>query len=364
MIPARAPVVALKSKTGELDALLHLRPEDPIDVVPLIELLDTVKPDARGRVLPLLIKAGAHMAGRGQPLWIDTRWLSGRSALARTPGGPFRHLRTEIEAELDKKRDLFTPDIAPIVPVISEFSGDETLRALGRTLEPDEHDIALRIRDRDIPTPAAITSVERLIRLTGSENRRLHVIIDAEFVDSPSPHRLLRISRFVSRLDRSIGPASTTLLAGSIPPQRNEFVTATRERTEVSLWQAVSTRIAPLEVRYGDYGVVHPRPPATSTPGPRTAYPYLYYTLSGRSLYLRRKPAQRDGKNVEGAAANAFADLAAEVVARPEFAGAGHSWGDWRLAHCGPGDSPGSVPGWLALATSHHIAYLANTDGT
>ncbi|QQQ74801.1 hypothetical protein IOD16_27205 [Saccharothrix sp. 6-C] len=114
-------------------------------------------------------------------------------------------------------------------------------------------------------------------------------------------------------------------------------------------------------VHYGDYGVVHPAPTTTGAPGPRTINPFLYYTVPGRVITLRRQLPREDGKPIEGAAGKAFAQLVAELTARPEFAGPDYSWGDTQLIRCrrDAGTGAGAIARWVAIGTSHHLEHLS-----
>ncbi|OLF10033.1 hypothetical protein BLA60_16350 [Actinophytocola xinjiangensis] len=69
-----------------------------------------------------------------------------------------------------------------------------------------------------------------------------------------------------------------------------------------------------------------------------------------------------NGRPSPGAAAEAFSDLAEELVTRSDFAGEGYSWGDRELARCrrrGGTRSAGAAFQWLSMATSHHLSHLA-----
>jgi hypothetical protein len=188
---------------------------------------------------------------------------------------------------------------------------------------------------------------------------RLHAIVDLGFIETVDQAHVLPATSLARRLVDGLGPGSTTLLAGSVPSTRNGFVTTARDRPEVALWLAVAGEVD--GIRYGDYGVVHPTVAAAKASAMRPPHPYLYYTVSGAMISLRKQPATVDGRQPSGAAAEAFAELATELVNRPEFAGRDYSWGDRELARCRSGgrQSAGSVSKWLAMATSHHLQHLA-----
>lgn len=178
------PLVVVKSKMGEFEALRHLVDRGVATPRVIVELLDSVQLEGRGQLLPSLVKVAVQMAVRQQPLWIDSHLLSPTAAITRHPSSSFEHLDNRIESA------LFVPN----------------------------------------------------------------------------------------------------------------------------------------------------------------------YVIA-----MRRQPARDTGKVVPGAAAEAFSELAGELVARPEFAGSTFSWGDGELARCRRvhGRTASTVSRWVAYATSHHLEHLA-----
>lgn len=354
------PLVALKSKKGELDALDHLRSEGDAPATLMIELLDSVNVGSTSILLPALIRAAVHVNELGRSLWIDTHRLTATSPLSMQPGGALEFLDNKIETALHEKFGLFVPDVATLVPVVPDTASVDELGAVALLQEHRQRDVAVRIGQLHIRTSELIERVRRVAHRARVEAGRLQAVIDVGFVETVQSSQVERISQMALVLGELLGPGSTTLLAGSVPATRDGFVTTTRDRPEVSLWRAAHEETATVELQYGDYGVVHPIPPRPGDPGPRFTNPYLYYTVPGRMVTLRRKLIRENRRPVAGAAVDAFADLADELVYRPEFAGGDYSWGDQELAHCrrGGGTVAGTVPRWISMATSHHLAHV------
>lgn len=354
-------LVALKTKVGELDAICNTDDVVVSKVVHLVELLDSTGRD-RGRIAPLLDRAAVHLAARGRQIWVDPRWLSADSPLRRLPGGPFAYLN-HIEQAVEDEFGLFALDQPWVVPVVGEASTDMDLRQVSILREHKDRDTGLRVTRLASTRFDLEALAERIIRRCGVAPTRIHVIIDAKYVDIATTHLIDDIARLTSDLSEIIRPASITLLTGSIPQQRNGYQTLIRERSEPALWHAL--RCAGVEgLRYGDYGVVHPKP--TITEGrPQNPHPYLNYTISGHTLTLRRPIRKTDDVTDEGAFATAYGEIADELTERREFAGGDFSWGDRSMIECRTGRKRvGSVSKWIAMATSHHIAHLArNVDG-
>ncbi|GLZ36881.1 hypothetical protein Acsp05_05060 [Actinokineospora sp. NBRC 105648] len=357
------PLVALKSKTGELDALCRL-PESATGPTAVVDLLDSVTAERSGRLLGPLVRAAVRLALRGTPLWVDAHRLAGSGSLARQPGGPLGFLDKRVEAAVEDEYGLFAATFTALIPVVADTASERELSEVSQLLEHRPRAVVVRVRQVDAPLLDVRRRLRGIARTAGGEAARLHAIVDLGFVDTVRQARVDQVSRLSAMLVDLLGPDSTTLLAGSIPAVRTEFATTVRDRLEVTLWQEVASRVT--ELHYGDYGVVHPVPPRTGEPGPRNINPYLYYTIPGRTVALRRRLARdEDNKVIKGAAIAAFNDLAEELVTRSEFAGKDYSWGDRELTNCGRGGTrtAGTVPRWVAIATSHHLEHLTRHPG-
>ncbi|MFD5827788.1 hypothetical protein [Lentzea sp. NPDC060358] len=346
------PLVAMQSKMGEFESLLRLA--DGSTSVPrvVVDLRDEVDP-ASGRLMTELVKAAVRLAYLRQPMWIDAGPLSAGATLSRQPGGAFRFLDDRIEAALLEEHGLLAPDVPAFVPVVPARSTDEQLSGVALLQEHRSRPVVVRFRDL---SAGLVDDCLRRVSPAARGNP-VHAVVDLGFVETVDAPRLELAQALVRTLTDRLGPSSTTVLAGSIPRQRDGFVTTVRERPEVVLWGEIA-QTAGSEVHYGDYGVAHPDRPAPGGSSPRTPYPYLYYTVPSRTIAMRRKPAERDGTLMTG---EAFTDLADELVARPEFAGSTYSWGDHALAGCrrGGGRSAATASKWVAMAMSHHLEHLA-----
>jgi hypothetical protein len=345
------PLVALKCKLGELDALCNLRSGHDAQVRMMVELLDSVRPS--GKVLPALVRAAVRLADSGRTLWLDTTWLSPTNPLAQQPGGVFEYLDNIIESAVVKTNGLLAPDIAGLVPVVSVDASNDELRRVRLLIEHKDRDIAIRIRRPGRSRQDLFDRLRSVMRSTGTKAGRVHAVIDVGFVEAIRAHHVTAVSEAAAVVSDLLGPGATTLLAGSIPSTRTTYATIVRDRPEVTLWNEVRHSGA-CEVSYGDYGVAHPKPPAPGD-NARSPFPYLCYTVPRKTVILRRKKEKGD------VPAELFADLAEELVERDDFAGPGYSWGDRELTRCRRrgGQTAGSVSRWVAMATSHHLEHVA-----
>ena len=348
MHPGR-PLVAVKCKSGELNALRQLSSADDAQADVIVELLDSVKPS--GKLLPALVQAAVNVAQFNRTLWLDTTWLTAGSPLAQQRGGVFEYLDDIIESAMVQSLGLLAVDRAGLVPVISVDASNDELRRVRLLIEHKDRDIAIRIRR---PAPRLAERIRSIMRLTGTEPGRVHAVIDTGFVETVRAHQVASIAEAATTTSDLLGPGATKLLAGSIPRERKTYATILLDRPEVTLWNEVRNGCSG-DIGYGDYGVTHPEPPAAGG-NARSPFPYLCYTVPRRTLILRRKQKKGD------VAAELFADLAEELVERDDFAGPGYSWGDRELTQCRPTGSKvaGAVPRWIAMATSHHLQHVSH----
>ncbi|WP_235876717.1 hypothetical protein [Saccharopolyspora terrae] len=88
------PVLAIKSKEGEVNALMHTRGTDgPVQV--MVELLNGTAPG--GSISKKIVEAGVEAALADNPLWVDTTWLTADSAFGAAPLAALEHFDQEIE---------------------------------------------------------------------------------------------------------------------------------------------------------------------------------------------------------------------------------------------------------------------------
>jgi hypothetical protein len=345
------PLVAVKCKLGELGAVENLPSSRDAQVRVMVELLDSVKPG--GKVLPALVRAALNVAEIGLPLWLDTTWLARTSPLAQQPGGVFEYLDNLIETAALEEYGLLASNFAGPVPVVPFHASDDELRRVRFLVDHKERDIAIRV-SRPVRSARELAErVQSIMRSTGTRPGRVHAVIDAGFVEYLRTAQVAALTEAAATTSDLLGPGSTTILAGSIPSARTTYATTVRDRPEVALWNEVRTGGVD-EVNYGDYGVTHPKPPASGG-NARSPFPYLCYTVPRKTVVLRRKKEKGD------VPAELFADLAEELVERDDFAGPDYSWGDHELTRCRrTGDrTAGSVPRWVAMATSHHLQHVS-----
>lgn len=275
-----------------------------------------------------------------------------------------QHLDDQIEEGLNGKDqeqgslELF--DAPGMIPVVSADAGDKHLNEVRMLVEHKRRQVAVRCgTDSRIGRVPLIEQVERVAEAVQVSTRDLHVLLDEVFIETADEQRALRLAATLSEVRESHEFASIGLLSGSTPQKRRDYSTHVRKRPEVELWESVQ-RQCEYPLRYGDYGVVHPRM-ADASGVPAQPNPYINYTVPGACLSITRSVPGRGPALPPGGGERYFIDAADELVNHEKFAGIDFSWGDQRFYWCRMERSPamGSSQKWIALATSHHLAHLS-----
>ena len=261
----RTPLLAVKSKEGELQALLNTTEvNDRVQV--MVELLDSV--DSGGLVIKKVVDFCVESASRGRPVWVDTTWLTRASDLGASPRAVLERLEHEIEESLG----LFSicseqPCLIPVVPLNTD---DEGLRAIRMFLEHRRRPVVVRCRQTSLPTTELLRTLDRIATALRLGTDELHLVFDEGYVRKLETHRVDALVDNITGLANRNEYASVAVLAGSTPRKRS-YGTHLRRRAEVELWKTVQ-EASGERIRYGDYGVVHPDPQKSSKEG---GYPTL-----------------------------------------------------------------------------------------
>lgn len=350
--PATTPLLVIKSKAGELEAVSK---EPAAHAQVMVELLPGVR--SENRVGKQLVDVAVDAVAEGNPIWLDTTWLPTADPRTSTPPAEL----TDFDNTLDDVIQEMIPGYHEplLIPVVAADAAERQLRAMRNFLEHKPRPVVVRTRHGALTGVEPWARIERIATALRVAPDELHLVFDEGYVPAVEDRRVHDLSATITGVADRHECASIAVLGGSTPTNRRNYETHTRQRTEVRLWKAVQAECGYV-LRYGDYGVVHPIPPPR-TKARFTPNPYLHYTVPGGVLSLARKiPGRNGGAVPAGAAEWFFREVADELVQRPEFAGPNFSWGDAGLYSCRSRTTAiGHPTKWIALATSHHLAHLS-----
>lgn len=347
-------LVALRAKQGEftalntLDQMEHLR-----HVQPLLEL-DEASSMSPANQLEEVEAVARKLHQLDRSIMIDGFNIAGVHGLRSGAVDTLSELADRLVNPADLLDDRYP---VPFIPVVRCDATDAEVAACGRLCHELGRGGALRAR----LTTADHATIERLVHLLRVETTEIDLIIDLEYVPTVTPRLVEHVATTANAISR-LGPFRTmSLLSGSIPPQLERISTWEQPRVEEHLWRSLVDGDFP-GLRLGDYGVVHPLTRA----GYRSKHVSVKYTCLDHWLYSRERVQEADGevhqRSTESPRARTFRAVCRNLVDSDSFAGFDFSWGDREILSAaeGRGEGLGGTSKPVAVATSHHLAYLAS----
>ncbi|MFD2121852.1 beta family protein [Streptomyces cirratus] len=341
-----AYVPILKGKAGEFSALEHVTPAVRSCIRPVMELVPD--PDVRD-VLETFCDRAMDAVPNGAVLTVDSGALPTARVLEGDAGGPMARL----------SESLALRGVA-MCPVVRYTDARDVLAEASRAIALHQRGVCLRVSVaadmRDwLPDHGQIRGLLKVLRLDPGE---VDLLIDAGPVDSGSMRDRLA--------DRALAALTTLspwrwrrecVAAGAFPANLTGFPRGRATpvaRRDAQLWRRVLGQCDGKSPDFGDFGVTHPRMPASSrgTPDPNMRYT----TPDAWQVFVY--PRVRSGNDD-------FFTLSADLIASPYWpaTGARTSWGDARLNECALRQRPRAGGGteWRAWATSHHLAVVTSS---
>lgn len=340
-------LVVLRAKQGEFAALHAVDGRADVErLQPLLEFIPTGSTPA-GQ-LDEVEAVARRLHGLGRTIMVDAAEVAGASGFGPGPAGALGELADRLAHPVD----LFDEQVpVPFVPVVRDAATDAELAALGRLCHELGAGGALRI---------GAAEVERVRRLLGRlrvEPGDLDLIVDLGYLPE-LPARV--VHRAAAAVDAAAGCGpfrSVSVLSGSIPRSLGRTSLWEQPRVEERLWRALAED-GRGDLRLGDYGIAHP----VIGEGHRSKHVALRYSCPDHWLYSRERQPVADGAaEAENGRARTVRSVCRNLVESDGYAGPGFSWGDREILDAaeGRGSGLGATSKPPALATSHHLAYLA-----
>ena len=238
----------------------------------------------------------------------------------------------------------------PVCGTVSE-RGSEYVHAVRRLAARNGYGACLRIERDEIDDSKALSdSIAETLALLDVPTESVDVILDFGFVGRETAQTLRSIVSEALHVVRASGQFRNLAVAGgSVPeqlPKRDTGVVRREPRIEFDLWaQVLDTDSAMMPLAFGDFGVISPLyvPPSTPVNVPAR----IRYTTIREHVFLR---TGRSGHNY----------LCTELVASEDFACAGFSAGDQRMALAARGlASPGNPGMWVGDDLNHHLELVS-----
>lgn len=350
----RRYVPILLTRQGERHALRVLRPQVRTALHPLF-VVHPVAKDPRTGIAKASVEAHLDKLAQQlakdwgtQPAFVDLRWIDtsrpmsdGSHAIER-----FLSLANSFGLKL-------APAISTTHPASYRQSAIAAANSAGTTL-------CLRLAPtewNDLGSPVGSGRLEGLLNETGRPAADIHVILDLEDqITVTTAIVLAAVRSALQNIPHAHDWASLTVAATGMPVGTQDVGrngAAELPRLEWELWQLLNGSDY-RRPSFGDYAVQHPDPRSEFNPLYMDSSAQLRYTISQDWFVARGSGVRRTGNDQ-------IRNLANQVMAHPEFSGAGFSWGDDWISDCASGTCPsGSQVVWRKVTTNHHLTYVVN----
>lgn len=251
-----------------------------------------------------------------------------------------------------------------LVPVLRDDASTAELESLVAFAAEAGTESAIRLSApvwADLGSPTADAALGALVRVSGSAEQRLHLIIDlGDQVSSPPNMSAAAVKGAIAELERQDEWLTITVLGTSMPATTADVgrdSVAEIPRSEWAMWKLLrATKRRRLS--FGDYVVQSVDVLSTFNPLYMQVAAQFRYTISTSWFVVRGSSTKTGG----------FAQahkLAATILGHPEFSGRDFSAGDRWIEDCANrATSSGNAQTWRTATTSHHLELVANQLAT
>lgn len=346
-------VPVLKGRQGEYGALAEADDQVRSNVTPLLEIppipwdfeVEAPAKSTEAHVGDVAARI-ERCWGKDRRIFIDAGLLSEEDRIAD---------RHPLAVVLDSARDVGIT----AVPVTGLGRGDAYDAAVAEALAADGRGICLRLEGEDLEEPEDLPEIlAGVVSTLGLTAEDVDLVLDFGPISAEQRWTAATARLLLAALPDVESWRTLTLLASSFPVDLSGVdgnSIGLISRAEWLVWQSLHARRDRLSrlPTFGDYGISHPVPREVD---PRIIQrsAAIRYTTDDEFLIVK-------GRSIRLHGPEQHYDLAAELVARPEFHGDGFSWGDSYIAARARRESgTGNGMTWRKAGTSQHLAFVAS----
>jgi len=358
MIPNYLPI--LKAKLGEFQALTNAKQAHLRRMLPLFEvgrIGEKTRNAARFKESSALtcayldeIVQKIATVRKGRAVLVDAfQWPADATTETGEHIMPYMYFRLQSMGV----------DVVPVIGYDRWDSRAYRLAMQGFELSADGY-YCLRLDSHAIEDAEDSTFFEESLRNIlddlGVEPRRCAVLLDFGDVTAMSLEGLVEQGEMVMHILAPLGFKFFATAGCSLPPSIDRAVhkqnsTGKVMRKELLLWQALRMGYPRVRWLFGDYGVRGPNA-ADDITAP-DANGKIRHTIGQNHFVVRGHSVRTGDKGAQ------MHRLAREVVNSPHYMGEDFSWGDAEiLARSRRDTRPGNHTTWIAIDTSHHVAWV------
>ncbi|WP_337102001.1 beta family protein [Paenibacillus sp. YIM B09110] len=348
-------VPVLKWKQGEQKALEALSSTVKEYVLPLLEIApidwDFENDVPKKSIDEHLLKIGETLTrswGSHAPIFIDLEHIDATDRLS-SGQHPLNFVLQEA-----RTRDI------RVIPVTSPQRDTAYQAEIIAAHQQDQNGICIRLKDDDFGD--LHNNINRLLTQLAVNPNEVDLVLDYEYAN---PNDQTRTTLFITGIINSLPYLPDwrrVILCGTSFPTDLSSVSSNSidqiERTEWLIWKRLirSGAIARNPI-FGDYVISNPAP-FEADPRFINMSANIRYTGDDKFIIFKGRMIKRYG-------GNQYYQLAAQVVAHPEYSGSSFSAGDHYIQEvANNNDGPGNATNWRKAGTNHHITYVVNELST
>ncbi|WP_256761617.1 beta family protein [Cohnella sp. WQ 127256] len=229
-------------------------------------------------------------------------------------------------------------------------------REVSTAHQQDGLGICIRLVEEDFDN--LHTRIDGLLNSLHIGPTEVDLVIDYRHVDPDSRTRTtLLLTGLINSMPYLQGWRNIILCGTAIPKDLSEIGAdnvGVIERTEWLIWKRlVQTNLLTRRPIFGDYGVAHPEP-FEADPRLIRMSANIRYTGENKFIMFRGRDLRKNGYAQ-------YYQLAAQVVAHPEYSGPQFSAGDHYIYEAANQvGTSGSPQTWRRAGTNHHWTYVVN----
>jgi hypothetical protein len=344
-------VPILKGKDGEYRGLEDLFAHDKLRLTPLIEVIPVGWDYENEQPLKSVAEHLAPVAGRlrsawgtERPLFLDVELLDEDDV-----GGGVHPL----EFVLQDTRQLGVR----IIPVTGLQRTPPYQAAVAAAVVQDGEGVCIRITPEDLARGAIAAELPQILQALGIAEDQTDLLLDYGALEENQTALLtMLIPANLNAIPNINGWRTLTVAGTGFPINLSGFSSQSishRNRVEWHVWIALRAMPLPRTPTFGDYAIAHPE---MTEMDPRLMRQSASIRYTTDDSWLISK-----GRDLRTYGFAQFHQLAQHLAQRPEFSGAGFSWGDGYIHDCGNGQcGPGNATTWRRVGVNHHLTKVVN----
>jgi Beta protein len=246
-----------------------------------------------------------------------------------------------------------------VVPVTGLTRGEKYTEAVNEALDRDKRGACLRLEGEDLEEPEQLpTILTEALNVLSLSAGDVDLVVDLGAITAEQQWAGATVRLLLAALPQVSEWRTLTLIASSFPLDLSgvdaESVVP-HPRAEWTTWRALYDRSHRIErvPTFGDYAISHP--------SPREVDPRIIQRSAAIRYTVDDEFVLAKGRSIRQYGADQHYDLAAQLVARPDFHGDGFSWGDsYIAARARREPGPGNGMTWRKAGTSQHLAFVTS----